>query len=156
VKDNICFLEYTSPSSITATAENAYYSDPKPIVFVTKKKLEVVDNVIKYIYYLSLGTWRIYVLSRSIIKLMLIKSWSCKNHCIDMTLPIKRVGIFHFYVKILHSSALYIWSWSPLSWNGPSCASSSQVHLLLGIQLRHYAISIMIIFRKSLTINRFN
>jgi len=48
VEENIAFLEYTSPSSITVPVDNSYYADHKTIVYVTKKQLEVVDYVSKF------------------------------------------------------------------------------------------------------------
>jgi len=48
VEDNIAFLEYTSPSSITVPADTSYYADHKTTVYVTKKQLDVVDYVSKF------------------------------------------------------------------------------------------------------------
>ena len=49
VEDNIAFLEYTSPSSITVPVHNSYYSDHKTIVYVkSKKQFEVVDYISKF------------------------------------------------------------------------------------------------------------
>ena len=48
VEENIAFLEYTSPSSITVPADTSYYTDHKTTVYVTKKQLEVVEYISKF------------------------------------------------------------------------------------------------------------
>ena len=48
VKENVIFLEYTSPTSIVNLSNLSFYSADKAIVYITKKQLEVVDYVTKF------------------------------------------------------------------------------------------------------------
>ena len=75
-KDNIWFLEHTSPSSITFPAENSCYSDHKKIVYGSWKWIMLVSSQ-AIILSLSYPNQAIYVPLLSIIKLMWIKWCWC-------------------------------------------------------------------------------